>query len=82
MELDDWELSTDELDSLERDALKQIAQRNSSSAAAATSSFSLSIPSHSRQQLQQQQHHQHSVPIAESCPKNKVNFLQSFSIPL
>ncbi|KAE9455034.1 hypothetical protein C3L33_13074, partial [Rhododendron williamsianum] len=96
MELDDWELSTDELDSLERDALKQIAQRNSSSsasssaaAAAATSTSSL-IPSHSRQQLQQQQQHHsahfnpqcqysHSVPIAESCPKNKVDASPSAS---
>ncbi|KAG5555423.1 hypothetical protein RHGRI_012830 [Rhododendron griersonianum] len=90
MELDDWELSTDELDSLERDALKQIAQRNSSSAAAAATSTSSSIPSHSRQQLQQQQQHHsahfnpqcqysHSVPIAESCPKNKVDASPSAS---
>lgn len=37
MELDDWEPSAEELDSLERDALKQIAERNSSSYAATTS---------------------------------------------
>ncbi|GMP76064.1 hypothetical protein CsSME_00032901 [Camellia sinensis var. sinensis] len=37
MELDDWVLSAEELDSLERDALKQIAQRNSSSSS--TTSF-------------------------------------------
>ncbi|XP_058212269.1 uncharacterized protein LOC131324346 isoform X4 [Rhododendron vialii] len=91
MELDDWELSTDELDSLERDALKQIAQRNSSSsAAAAATSTSSSIPSHSRQQLQQQQQHHsahfnpqcqysHSVLIAESRPKNKVDASPSAS---
>ncbi|KAI8561987.1 hypothetical protein RHMOL_Rhmol04G0383600 [Rhododendron molle] len=90
MELDDWELSTDELDSLERDAFKQIAKRNSSSSAAAATSTSSSIPSHSRQQLQQQQQHHsahfnpqcqysHSVPIAESCPINKVDASPSAS---
>ncbi|KAL8161310.1 hypothetical protein V2J09_012799 [Rumex salicifolius] len=31
MELDDWDLSAEELDSLEKDALRQISQRNSSS---------------------------------------------------
>ncbi|KAL2456955.1 chromatin remodeling factor18 [Forsythia ovata] len=35
--MDDWEVSAEELDSLERDALKQLAERNSSSAAATTS---------------------------------------------
>ncbi|XP_059632052.1 uncharacterized protein LOC132274731 [Cornus florida] len=38
MELDDWELSAEELDSLERDALNQIALRNSSSATTSSSS--------------------------------------------
>ncbi|VFR01342.1 unnamed protein product [Cuscuta campestris] len=37
MELDDWEPSAHELDSLEQDALKQIAERNSSSYSATTS---------------------------------------------
>ncbi|CAH9086321.1 unnamed protein product [Cuscuta europaea] len=37
MELDEWEPSAQELDSLERDALKQIAQRNSSSYAPTSS---------------------------------------------
>ncbi|XP_019195250.1 PREDICTED: SWI/SNF-related matrix-associated actin-dependent regulator of chromatin subfamily A-like protein 1 isoform X2 [Ipomoea nil] len=37
MELDDWEPSAEELDSLERDAMRQIAERNSSSYAATTS---------------------------------------------
>lgn len=80
MELDDWELSTEDLDSLERDALKQIAHRNSST----------TIPSHRQQQLQQQHHHSApfnpqceypppSSPIAESCPKNKVNFFKPYS---
>ncbi|KAL3835133.1 hypothetical protein ACJIZ3_009869 [Penstemon smallii] len=35
--MDDWELSSEELDSLERDALKQLTERNSSSSAATTS---------------------------------------------
>ncbi|KAK9136539.1 hypothetical protein Sjap_007133 [Stephania japonica] len=37
MELDDWDLSAEELDSLERDALRKIAERKSSSAAASIS---------------------------------------------
>lgn len=41
MDLDDWELSVEELDNLERDALKQIAERNASSSAATTSAASL-----------------------------------------
>ncbi|KAL6571732.1 hypothetical protein OROHE_003375 [Orobanche hederae] len=35
--MDDWELSSEELDSLERDALKQLAERNQSCVAATTS---------------------------------------------
>ncbi|KAI3459786.1 hypothetical protein Pfo_016449 [Paulownia fortunei] len=42
--MDDWELSAEELDSLERDALKQLAQRNYSSAAATTSNSNSSRP--------------------------------------
>jgi len=37
---DDWELSAEQLEFLERDAFRQIAQRNSSSSAAVTSSSS------------------------------------------
>ncbi|XP_059286336.1 uncharacterized protein LOC132039827 isoform X2 [Lycium ferocissimum] len=37
MDFDDWELSAEELDNLERDALKQIAERNASSSSATTS---------------------------------------------
>lgn len=37
IKMDDWELSAEELDFLERDALKQLAERNHSSAAATTS---------------------------------------------
>ncbi|KAJ8434667.1 hypothetical protein Cgig2_030053 [Carnegiea gigantea] len=44
---DDWELSAEQLDSLERDALRQIAERNSSSSSAVTSS---SPSRHSSQQ--------------------------------
>ncbi|XP_052190186.1 uncharacterized protein LOC127799931 isoform X2 [Diospyros lotus] len=40
MELDDWELSAEELDRLERDALKQIARKNLSSTATATTTAS------------------------------------------
>ncbi|XP_011073843.1 SWI/SNF-related matrix-associated actin-dependent regulator of chromatin subfamily A-like protein 1 isoform X2 [Sesamum indicum] len=40
--MDDWDLSAEELDSLERDALKQLAQRSSSSAAATTSNSNFS----------------------------------------
>ncbi|CAL5412912.1 unnamed protein product [Camellia sinensis] len=76
MELDDWVLSAEELDSLERDALKQIAQRNSSSSSTTSCSY--------MQQQQQQQQQQHSAPfnphcehtpaktIDESCQDNKV----------
>ncbi|THG06474.1 hypothetical protein TEA_011801 [Camellia sinensis var. sinensis] len=75
MELDDWVLSAEELDSLERDALKQIAQRNSSSSSTTSCSY---------MQQQQQQQQQHSAPfnphcehtpaktIDESCQDNKV----------
>lgn len=35
--MDDWEISAEELDFLERDALKQLAERNRSCAAATTS---------------------------------------------
>ncbi|KAG5573929.1 hypothetical protein H5410_063695 [Solanum commersonii] len=38
MDFDDWELSAEELDELERDALRQIAERNASSSSATTSS--------------------------------------------
>lgn len=62
MELDEWDFSAEELDSIEKDALRQIAQRNisnsssssSASAAAAsatttaTASTSTTIPSNSR----------------------------------
>lgn len=37
MDLDDWDLSAEELDSLEKDAIRQIAERNSSSARATCS---------------------------------------------
>ncbi|XP_071937667.1 uncharacterized protein [Coffea arabica] len=37
MDMDDWDLSAEELDSLERDALKQIAERKSPSSSPATS---------------------------------------------
>ncbi|KAH6768205.1 chromatin remodeling factor18 [Perilla frutescens var. frutescens] len=40
--MDDWELSSEELDSLERDALKQLAERNQSCSAATTSRSSSS----------------------------------------
>ncbi|KAL3534302.1 hypothetical protein ACH5RR_002763 [Cinchona calisaya] len=39
MEFDDWELSAEELDTLERDALKQIAERKSSSSSSSTSTI-------------------------------------------
>lgn len=42
--MDDWELSAEELDSLERDALKQLAERNQSCAAATTSHSSSGRP--------------------------------------
>lgn len=42
--MDDWELSAEDLDSLERDALKQLAERNQSCAAATTSHSSHSRP--------------------------------------
>lgn len=43
--MDDWELSSEEFDSLERDALKQLAERNCSSAAATTSHSNSNRPS-------------------------------------
>lgn len=42
--MDDWELSSEELDFLERDALKQLAERNKSCAAATTSHSSRNMP--------------------------------------
>ncbi|KAL1561377.1 DNA helicase [Salvia divinorum] len=42
--MDDWELSSEEMDSLERDAYKQLAERNQSCAAATTSHSSRNMP--------------------------------------
>ncbi|CAN4095014.1 unnamed protein product [Withania somnifera] len=42
MDFDDWELSAEELDNLERDALRQIAERNSSSSSATTTTTATS----------------------------------------
>ncbi|XP_047977230.1 SWI/SNF-related matrix-associated actin-dependent regulator of chromatin subfamily A-like protein 1 isoform X2 [Salvia hispanica] len=42
--MDDWELSQEEMDSLERDAYKQLAERNQSCAAATTSHSSRTMP--------------------------------------
>ncbi|GMH29707.1 hypothetical protein Nepgr_031550 [Nepenthes gracilis] len=50
MELDDWDVSAEELDSLEKDAFRQIAQRNPSSSSSAPST-SQQNP-HQRQLLQ------------------------------
>ncbi|XP_055813992.1 uncharacterized protein LOC129883351 isoform X2 [Solanum dulcamara] len=49
MDFDDWELSAEQLDNLERDALRQIAERNASSSSA-TTSFCLqsTVPSRSQ----------------------------------
>ena len=41
METEDWDLSAEELDSLERDAFRQIALRNSSSSTASVSNNSI-----------------------------------------
>lgn len=40
MDFDDWELSAEELDNLERDALRQIAERNSSSSSSSATTTS------------------------------------------
>ncbi|KAL6990199.1 DNA helicase [Sarracenia purpurea var. burkii] len=63
MELDNWELSVEELDSLERDALKRIAQRNSSSSSSATKT---SLSSNATCSYLPHHHHQqqlHSSPF-------------------
>ncbi|MQL86697.1 hypothetical protein Taro_019234, partial [Colocasia esculenta] len=44
MELDDWEISAEELEFLERDAIRKVNERKASSAAASSSSVSCSSP--------------------------------------
>ncbi|KAJ4721866.1 SWI/SNF-related matrix-associated actin-dependent regulator of chromatin subfamily A-like protein 1 [Melia azedarach] len=60
MELDEWELSAEELDSLERDALQKIAQRNNSSSTSTSTSTSTS--SYLRHINHDNQHPQRSLP--------------------
>ncbi|KAI4344695.1 hypothetical protein L6164_011893 [Bauhinia variegata] len=77
MELDDWDLSAEDLDSLERDAFQKIAQlRNpscfSSSATASASVASISTPSGNYQQSNIQQQHStlpRSSPLERSPEK-------------
>ncbi|XAR56931.1 Calcium/calmodulin-dependent protein kinase [Bertholletia excelsa] len=78
MELDDWELSAEVLDSLERNALEQIAHRNSSSSlTVTTSSSSFSAGFHLQQQQEQQQ--QHSAPCnRKSEPSSAKRLTESF----
>ncbi|XP_057476125.1 uncharacterized protein LOC130764093 isoform X2 [Actinidia eriantha] len=78
MELDDWELSAEELDSLERDALKQIALRYNSSSAATTACSSSKTTCHYPQQQQHssapfnlQREYISLNPTAESCHDDK-----------
>ncbi|KAK9288210.1 hypothetical protein L1049_016659 [Liquidambar formosana] len=61
MEVDDWDLSAEDLDSLERDALRKIAERNSSSSTASVSTSSYNQHQHQHQHQQQQQQQQ-SLP--------------------
>ncbi|GAV85340.1 SNF2_N domain-containing protein/Helicase_C domain-containing protein [Cephalotus follicularis] len=83
MELDEWELSAEELDFLERDALQKIQQRESASASA--SSFNQNQHHHHHQQQQQHSlssfidncYHNNNKPISVSS-SNKLK-VEAFS---
>ncbi|KAM7463221.1 hypothetical protein LguiA_031342 [Lonicera macranthoides] len=79
--MDDWELSAEELDSLERDALNKIAHRNSSSSSfcCATTSRSNSISSSSFAIPYQQQFPIPSPQRSPLKPNNKINSSPSAS---
>lgn len=69
MDLDDdeWELSAEELDSLERDAFQKIAQLqrhnpNSSSSSSSSASVNCSYYNNNKPPQQQQELHQRSLP--------------------
>ncbi|MED6183440.1 hypothetical protein PIB30_037953, partial [Stylosanthes scabra] len=63
---DDWELTAEELDSLERDAFRKIAQLRDSSAPSSSSSSSSSQQFNVHQQQQQQQRHHPPKPPSSS----------------
>lgn len=65
MDLDDWDLSAEELDSLERDAINLISQRGASSLSTTTTSSSLPGSSKSYRQ-------QHSAPTYQQHQRSSV----------
>lgn len=75
--MEDWELSAEELDSLERDALNQIAHRNSSSSSycATTSRSNINSISSSFAIPYQQQFPITNPQRSPLKPNNKVLFL-------
>ncbi|KAH7546640.1 hypothetical protein FEM48_Zijuj01G0222900 [Ziziphus jujuba var. spinosa] len=75
LEDDDWELSAEQLDSLEKDAFNKIAQqRLNPSSFPSSSSSSSSI----NQQQQQQQQQQHGFNSNNRTNYNYRNYLESF----
>ncbi|XP_047334754.1 LOW QUALITY PROTEIN: SWI/SNF-related matrix-associated actin-dependent regulator of chromatin subfamily A-like protein 1 [Impatiens glandulifera] len=67
MELDDWDLSAEELDSLERDAINSISQRSASSSSSTTTSTSSCLPATSNSYRQQ-----HSAPFHRQHQRSTV----------
>ncbi|KAI5651013.1 hypothetical protein M9H77_37018 [Catharanthus roseus] len=74
MDLDDWDLSAEELDSLEKDAIRQIAERNSSSARATCSrshpstDYTISPSKHFSNHRPTQKIDDASPPISRTVP--------------
>ncbi|KAL3656112.1 hypothetical protein CASFOL_000508 [Castilleja foliolosa] len=92
--MDDWELSADELDALERDALKQLAERNYSSSAATTSNSNVASlsenvssscsPAMAAKQLfvsQQSSQSNYSSPVAATTSNSNYNRPKVLNVP-
>lgn len=78
--MDDWDFSAEELDSLERDAINQIAQRNASSSSATTSSYTAITYPSSNSFTVPLAERSPAKPFSDSRPNTKVWYYISFTI--
>lgn len=78
--MDDWDFSAEELDSLERDAINQIAQRNASSSSATTSSYTAITSPSSNSFTVPLAERSPAKPFSDSRPNTKVWYYLSFTI--
>lgn len=67
---DDWNLTLEELDSLERDAVQKIAQLHSAAASASSSSVNVSIPCSAYNQYSHQFVQSNEAKICNLKPQN------------